>query len=595
MSVHNLTWSKLGLCCGVLLAVWLAFRLTQPAQAQGNTCLEISQDDSQLPTQEPQVQTRIINPKTGAVFSGASPARNVKQSDEYDFPSPDGKYVVHRELLGTRCDCVPYYNLVLEATDGSGTPITLVENAYGVESSVDWSPDSTRVFYEWVNNDPTGIFTDETRFVGLISADGRIRHTQTMPRQQISATGWTANSAYMVVEIIDNEQRRIVVFDTGLRVVNETPFETMLAYSTEDIPRVQFLNGTDLAYLALDGSRTRLTIFAPGSADRQTLFVPGHLDNPFWHIAPDGQSIAILSEFDFNAQSAPWNGRLDIFMRSGKVFSQVSLHAAEKDGWYDLSPEWTSDNKVLLFLEYAQHPFALKSIDLTTGAIRTVSIDLAERPTYSPDRKYAILDWTNGLYAPDELGLLDIASQQPPVVIATDVVAPPPEVEDERIWDVSWSPDNKTALIDWAVRGGNFGKYNVQWRRLDGSSQRMLVSGADFWPEFNWSSDGRWLAYDNDHNLTDQINLFDTQSQSIKVLKTGLPASIDQGGYTAVNTIVWSPDNTWLATAYDPGLPGKSAEVWVMDRAGKILSQVEAPSDVELNLTWMSCPAPTTF
>lgn len=120
--------------------------------------------------------------------------------------------------------------------------------------------------------------------------------------------------------------------------------------------------------------------------------------------------------------------------------------------------------------------------------------------------------------------------------------------------DPAWSPDG-SKLAYWSDKGGEFEVY-LQDMNKNEPAKKLTNRGAGFGYKLYWSPDNKWLAYVDERN---DINLLDVNSGVVKKMDN-YSWEIGHGGRNGY-FLNWSPDSKWVS--YSKGEDNASDAVYV--------------------------------
>jgi Tol biopolymer transport system component len=132
----------------------------------------------------------------------------------------------------------------------------------------------------------------------------------------------------------------------------------------------------------------------------------------------------------------------------------------------------------------------------------------------------------------------------------------------------SWMPDGRSVVVvDGGAPGGNT-LYQVDLESGDSTAltnpSKMLVGMPSVSP------DGKWVAFAGQLNEGQKYD--QTKNQIwLQPIAGGKPRSVSAGQGRQPD---WSPDGKWLAFASDRGDPTGNHAIFVVDRAGRNLTQL---------------------
>ncbi|MBI1799257.1 MAG: S9 family peptidase [Candidatus Eisenbacteria bacterium] len=138
---------------------------------------------------------------------------------------------------------------------------------------------------------------------------------------------------------------------------------------------------------------------------------------------------------------------------------------------------------------------------------------------------------------------------------------------------------------DWSPDGARV----VFATNISGRANLWLVPAAGGWPQQltvsdqrqaspAWSPDGRWIAFQSDHDANEQWDLFLVSPANGRVINlTNTPKIAEEGP-------VWSRDSRWIAFARKPeAAPNFEVHLWDVDRGVERALTRDTPSDQSLS------------
>ena len=236
-----------------------------------------------------------------------------------------------------------------------------------------------------------------------------------------------------------------------------------------------------LVYTSQIAGEQNIWIIDPNHSEPQQLTAhAGFNEQPV--VSPDGRYIVFLS--NRNGGEHLW--RIDI---DGKHPLELT------HGTSDVQPTFTADSKTVIFRSQSQ-PAALFRVSID-GGVPIPVIGLATfDPSVSPDGKLIACGYRPAPADRNRFAVLSIDGGQPRIISEWPAL----------YGRLRWSPDG--SAISYAAKQEGVG--NIWLQPLDGSPPKQLThwSPAPIF-SFDWSRDGKWLAYASGNTTSDVVVITD--------------------------------------------------------------------------------------
>ncbi len=407
-------------------------------------------------------------------------SRTLPQVLDYPAWSPDG-----RTIAATT------YDSSSEKSTGSDARIILIQSADGRERALSdhiwgfvrqtaWlgnmrglvisacSPDSP-VFHLWFVSYPSGAvrkMTEGVNFQTGASASSDSREVITVEEQRFSAIGRIAS--------MDSQNPESVVFEaTGKSAPIWMPDQRIL-FEEE-----------------ANGSRTLWAVNADGTHRKKMPFPGANSDAS---ISSDGR---VACNSDRGGSSALWTMDLD----GGNALMLTKVAS-------ELNPKISPDGKWVVFTALgARHWDTLRRVGSRGGPVVELNERYWEMPVVSPDGK-----WVAGFYRdqqlstgnyPTSIAVIGINGGKPSSIFPTPMAV-------SYTADIRWTPDGRELTY---VIGGKDGD-NIWSQPFDGGRPHQVtrLHGETLF-RFDWSADGRQLAFSRGVQTRDVIAVQDTREK----------------------------------------------------------------------------------
>jgi len=238
-----------------------------------------------------------------------------------------------------------------------------------------------------------------------------------------------------------------------------------------------------LVYTSQIAGEQNLWITEPNKSEPKQLTAhQGFSEQPV--VSPDGRYIVFLS--NRNGQEHLW--RIDIDGR----------HPLELSHGKDGQASFTVDGQAIIFRSLNTSGANLFRVGIEGGEPQSLTDKISFDPNVSPDGKMIACGFRPEPAAKTKLALIPIAGGEPRFI--SDQPA--------CFGRLRWTPDG--AAIAYAARQAGVG--NIWIQPLDGSPSRQLThwNPAPIF-SFDWSRDGKWLAYANGALTSDVVLITDTR------------------------------------------------------------------------------------
>jgi Tol biopolymer transport system component/DNA-binding winged helix-turn-helix (wHTH) protein len=382
--------------------------------------------------------------------------------------SPDGQLIACPvSINGIQWDQAIY---TYGVKDGSWKQLTA--NHWPAVGRIEWSPEGNGVF-------------------------ATITESYTSPEQQIWFIPYPEGAPRRVTNDL-SDYRDFSVAANGnsvLTVQSEKKANIWLAPANDlDHPRqltatsYDGLNGMSwtpdgrLVYTSQIVGEQNLWIVDPNRGEPQQLTAgAGFNETPV--VSPDGRYIVFLS--NRNAEEHLW--RIDIDGRHPMELTH---------GTGDLQPTMTVDGKEVVFRSQSQSPVRLFRVSINGGEPVQLTSGGTFDPNVSPDGKSIACGYRPTPADKNRVAILSVDVGQPRII--SDWPA--------MYGRLRWSPDGRA--IAYAARQEGVG--NIWLQPLDGSPPKQLTHwGANPIFSFDWSRDGKWLAYASGSITSDVVMISD--------------------------------------------------------------------------------------
>lgn len=349
--------------------------------------------------------------------------------------------------------------------DGAGVPLTT--NHWPALGRVEWSPDGQGIlatiieteaaseqqiwFVPYPKGEPRPITNDLTDYRDLsVTADAR---TVVAIQSEKKANLWLAATAD-----IDHPRQLTATSYDGLNGVAWTP-------------------DGKIVYTSLINGEQNLWITEPTGSPKQLTAHAGFNEQPV--VSPDGRYIVFLS--NRNNREHLW--RIDI---DGKHPLELT------HGLADNQPTFTADGRAIIFRSLG--PVGLFRVNIDGGELTQLNSGCYD-PNVSPDGKSIACAYRSS--SRNEITLFAIDGTQPKRV--SDWPA--------EFGRIRWTPDGNS--IAYAARQAGVG--NIWIQPVSGGAPGQLTHwNANPIFSFDWSRDGKWLAYASGSLTSDVILISDT-------------------------------------------------------------------------------------
>jgi Tol biopolymer transport system component/DNA-binding winged helix-turn-helix (wHTH) protein len=354
--------------------------------------------------------------------------------------------------------------------DGAGVELT--PNHWPALGRIEWSPDGKGIFATiseteatseqqiWFVPYPKGearrITNDLTDYRDLgVTADGR---TIVTIQSEKKANIWLAPA-----NDLDHPRQLTTTSYDGLNGVSWTP-DGKLVYTSQ-----------------IAGEQNLWIMDPSGGASKQLTAHSGFSETPT--VSPDGRYIVFLS--NRNGQEHLW--RIDI---DGRQPVQLTR------GVGDRQPTFTLDGRTVIFK--SQSPSSLFRVGIDGGDPVRITERGGFDPNVSPDGKLLACGYRPAPADKNRFALIPIEGGQPKLISDWPAL----------FGRLRWTPDGSG--LAYAARQSGVG--NIWVQPIDGGAPKQLThwNPAPIF-SFDWSRDGKWLAYASGSLTSDVVLISDTQ------------------------------------------------------------------------------------
>ncbi len=351
--------------------------------------------------------------------------------------------------------------------DGSGVQLTA--NRWPALGRIEWHPHGKGIFATVIETEsaaeqqvwfvpyPKGearrITNDLTDYRDLsITADAR---TLVTIQSEKKANLWLAAAAD-----IDHPRQLTSTSYDGLNGISWTP-DQKIVYTS-------FINGEQ-----------NLWIIEPNGTPKQLTAHAGYSEQPT--VSPDGRYIVFLS--NRNNQEHLW--RIDI---DGKHPMQLT------HGFGDRQPTFTADGGSVIFR--SSNPTSLCRVSIDGGEPVRLTQTGSFDPNVSPDGKMIVCGYRPSPAAKNQISILSIEGGEPKMICDWPA----------QFGRIRWMPDGNA--IAYSPRQAGVG--NIWMQPISGGAPTQLTHwNANPIFSFDWSRDGKWLAYASGSLTSDVILIRD--------------------------------------------------------------------------------------
>jgi Tol biopolymer transport system component/DNA-binding winged helix-turn-helix (wHTH) protein len=290
-----------------------------------------------------------------------------------------------------------------------------------------------------------------------------------------------------------------------------TDGKTLLAIQTERkaniwmAPAADINRGTQLTFTNYDGSYG--LSWTPDNKVVYTLETAG--EQNLWLTDPDRKAPRQLTAHaGFNEQPAVSpDGRYVVFV-SNRTRGLKHLWRIDIDGQHplelttgpeDTAPSFTPDSKWIVFTSYlASGGARISRVAINGGEAVHLTEKVSGEPNVSPDGTLIACFYRTDPAGPNQMGVLPVAGGDPKFI--RDLPA--------HYGRFCWTSDGRA--LSYADKQSGVG--NIWIQPLDGSPPKQLTNWKpDPLPAFEWSRDGKWLAYAVGSITSDVVLISDTR------------------------------------------------------------------------------------
>jgi eukaryotic-like serine/threonine-protein kinase len=449
---------------------------------------------------------------------GGTPKKLITDVDSSVSISNDGKRIAF--VRHSRGESTVY----LATADGSGEQKLIIYQQPDLFQQVEWSPDD-KTLVAAVRRVVGGF---RTEMVAIKVSDGSDKVIGNQKWLSIGGFAWLGDGSALVMTAVDqspgNRQSQIwqLSYPEGKvrRITNDlNNYSGMsIAADSGSMVTVQADTITNL-WLAPEGDVSRAKQITSGSGRYdQIAFAPegrliyasdasGNAD--IWITDADGKNAHQLTA-DSGANVFPAaspDGKYVVFCsnRSGNVATfniwRVGIDGSNPkqltQGEGEFFPEWSSDNKWILYSSSISGKLYLWKVSADGGDPVQVSDRPSLRPVVSPDGKWiAFQTFGDQAGGGAKVAIMPFDANQPTKLLSVPVAA------------YRWSSDNKSILY----LDDKDGVSNIWSQAIDGGESKQVTKfSGDHIFSFDWSRDGKTMACSRGTTKTDVLLIKDNR------------------------------------------------------------------------------------
>ncbi len=379
--------------------------------------------------------------------------------------SPDGEIIAAPvSINSTQWDQTVYG---FRVKDGAGVQLT--SNHWPALGRIEWEPQGRGILATIIEAEATS--EQQVWFVPYPKGEPRRITNDLMDYRDLSVT---ADAKTLVT--IQSEKKA----NLWIAAASDLDHPTQLTSTSYDgLNGISWTPEAKIVYTSQINGEQNLWITEPNGTPKQLTEHAGFSEQPV--VSPDGRYIVFLS--NRNDQEHLW--RIDI---DGKHPTQLTR------GQGDRQPTFTGDGRGVIFRSGT--PASLYRVSIDGGE----PVRLTERggydPNVSPDGKTIVCGFRPTPAAKNQIAMLGIEGGQPKMICDWPA----------QFGRIRWMPDGNA--ISYAARQAGIG--NIWIQPLTGGAPTQLTHwNANSIFSFDWSRDGKWLAYASGSLTSDVILISD--------------------------------------------------------------------------------------
>ncbi|HEX3085172.1 MAG TPA: DPP IV N-terminal domain-containing protein [Pyrinomonadaceae bacterium] len=379
--------------------------------------------------------------------------------------SPDGEIIAAPvSINSTQWDQTVYG---FRVQDGAGVQLTA--NHWPALGRIEWEPRGKGILATIIESEATS--EQQVWFVPYPKGEARRITNDLMDYRDL---GITADAKTLVT--IQSEKKANLWIATASDLDHPTQ---LTSTSYDGLNGISWTPDRKIVYTSQINGEQNLWITEPNLTPKQLTAHAGFSEQPA--VSPDGRYIVFLS--NRNDQEHLW--RIDI---DGKHPMQLTR------GQGDRQPTFTADGQAVVFRSGS--PSSLYRVSIDGGE----PVRLTERggfdPNVSPDGKTIVCGYRPAPAAKNQIAMVGIEGGQPKMI--GDWPA--------QFGRIRWMPDGNA--VAYAARQAGVG--NIWIQPLTGGAPTQLTHwNANPIFSFDWSRDGKWLAYASGSLTSDVILISD--------------------------------------------------------------------------------------
>ena len=379
--------------------------------------------------------------------------------------SPDGAIIaVPVSINSTQWDQTVYG---FRVKDGAGVQLTT--NHWPALGRIEWEPHGNGILATIIEAEATS--EQQLWFVPYPKGDARRITNDLLDYRDLSIT---ADAKTLVT--IQSEKKA----NLWIAAASDLDHPTQLTSTSYDgLNGISWTPDRKIVYTSQINGEQNLWITEPNGTPKQLTTHAGFSEYPV--VSPDGRYIVFLS--NRNDQEHLW--RMDV---DGKHPTQLTR------GQGDRQPTFTADSRAVIFRSGS--PSSLYRVSIDGGE----PVRLTERggfdPNVSPDGKTIVCGFRPAPAARNQIAMVGIEGGQPKMICDWPA----------QFGRIRWMPDGNS--IAYAPRQAGVG--NIWIQPITGGGPVQLTHwNANPIFSFDWSRDGKWLAYASGSLTSDVILISD--------------------------------------------------------------------------------------